>query len=245
MKKILVLISNYGTSQLTYCQNLINSLGIIEGYKFEIKVFSSSNDILANCENIMVTNYYSTDFPNCIYDYLRNNNYDDYDYILFSENDLLFTESNFNTYFKYVKSDDYTIGFLRYEEKNGDKYLIDCGYSESKFSIKNKIGIQEIYENILYRLDNCHQGCWFLKKEIVTILLKKISIGYTLEDKASNFFYSESFPGNTQGIKKYIPISDFENLLIHHQPNKYVNIYSDLPSITELIKERNENIICN
>ena len=76
-------------------------------------------------------------------------------------------------------------------------------------------------------------------------IIHVISHGASLEDKISNYFYSEFWPGTNLGIKKFIPFCDFEQSLIHHQSNKYVNVYNDLPSVSELINQRNEYIICN
>ena len=59
------------------------------------------------------------DFPMCIYDYLKNNNLDEYSHILF-------TEENFDTFFEYkekINDENLTIGFLRYEIKHDEKYL--------------------------------------------------------------------------------------------------------------------------
>ena len=246
--KILVLISNYGTSQLNFCQNLINKLLSIEKYNFEIKVFSSNEISFDGCENFHVKNYSGHDFSLSLYDYIKSIDITIYSYILLTENDLFFTENNFDTFFKYeskLNNQFETIGFLRYEIKNDKKFLIDCGYNENKISFLNKTGIIEITEEQMFRGENCHHGCWFLKTIHLENILNKIQIGHTLEDKVSNYYFSESWPGSQIGIKKLIPICDFENLLIHHQPNKYVNIYQDLPSIDKLLLEKNENIICN
>lgn len=248
MKKILVLISNYGSNQLNFCQILISGLLSINKYSFDIKVFSSEDTSFEGCENIIVRNYSGHDFPNSIYDYLKQVSLESYSHILFTENDLFFSEVNFDTYFNYeskLTSQNETIGFLRYEIKNEGKYLIDCGYNSDKLSFSNKNGIMEINDISMFRYKNCHQGCWFLNKSQVIKIINEISVGSTLEDKASNFYYSEFWPGTQNGIKKYIPFCSFEDLLIHHQPNKYVNIYNDLPSIINLLSERNESIICD
>jgi hypothetical protein len=248
MKKILVLISNYGENQSFFCQKMIDELKMCKKYFFDIKVFSSKNIKYEECENIQINNRIGHDFPNSLYDFLRNHDLTKYSHILFTENDLFFSEINFDTYFKYetyLLEEYSSIGFLRYEQKNGDKFLIDCGYDNNKISFSEKRGIVEFTTNNMFRTENCHQGCWFLNSKHVQKILNLVNIGPTLEDKASNFYYSESWPGNKNGIKKFIPFCDFEKLLIHHQPNKYVGIYDNLPSVSELITQRNEYIICN
>jgi hypothetical protein len=246
--KCLVLISNYGTSQLDFCKNLIDGLLQINKYYFDIKVFSSENLLFEECENFTITNYSGHNFPLSIYDYLKSIDLSFYSHVLLTENDLFFTEKNFNTFLKYEKkinNPSKSIGFLRFEFKNNEKFLIDCGYNESKICFTSKQGIVEITDDLMFRGENCHQGCWFLKTSQIQNILNEIYIGNTLEDKVSNYYFSEIWPGTQNGIKKLIPFCDFENLLIHHQPNKYVNIYQDLPLVSKLLSERNENFICN
>jgi hypothetical protein len=82
--------------------------------------------LVFNEKNSNINNYVGVDFPMCIYDYLKNNNLDEYLHILFTENDLYFTEENFDTFFEYeekINDENLTIGFLRYEIKHDEKYL--------------------------------------------------------------------------------------------------------------------------
>lgn len=247
-KKILVLIINHGINQIEFCYNQIKELKNIKKYFFDIKVFSSSSHIFENCENIQVTNYDGHNFSLSAYDYLKQCDLSNYTHVLLTENDILFNEINFDYFFSNEESfnnENFTIGFIRYEVKGNEKYLIDCGYDDGKISFSNKKGIVETIENKLFRTENCHQGCWILPVHKLKNIIDKISIGPTLEDKVSNYFYSESWPGTNHGIKKFIPFCDFNKLLIYHQPNKYVNIYKNLPSVSELINQKNEHFICN
>lgn len=246
-KKILVLIINYGTNQINFCSNLISNLLSFKNYNFNIKVFSSVNTNFDECENFYVTNYDGNNFALSVYDYLKSIKLSEYSHILLTENDILFTQENFDSFFRFERnytSKNIVMGFLRYELRDGDRFLIDCGYNENKISLSTKKGITEIDDNLFIN-ENCHQGCWFLPSNLVLDLLHNINVGHTLEDKVSNYFYSQHWPGTLNGIKKFIPICSFEECLIHHQPNKYVNVYRDLPSISELIKQRDENFICN
>lgn len=241
--KILVLISNYGSNQTHFCFNLINELNNIKNYFFDIKVFSNQKNNFDNCEEYVSNSYSGNEFPRVIYDFLKNFDFLSYDYILFTENDLIFTEENFETFFKYQKlidENEYSVGFWRYEFKNQSKFLIDLGYDDRKISfLDRKVFLGLDNNNLFFKTLAVHQGCWFFKSNILKKLLESISIGHTLEDKVSNFYYSQNWPGTTNGIKQVLPFSEFEKLLIHHQPNKYVNLYRDLPSVENLINERN------
>jgi len=241
---ILVLISNYESNQFDYCKNQINTIKQIKKFNFDIKVFSSEENTLIDCENFFIKNYDGHNFAMSIYDFLKNSFLDNYTHVLMTENDLLFNEKNFDCYFKHEKilsNTPYSVGFWRFEIKNNSKYLIDLGYDEKKLDLETKFGIDEILlENKYFRTKSCHQGCWFLKIEDVKKLINKIQIGPTLEDKVSNYIFSTEWPGSTDGVKKIIPFEDFENLLIHHQSNKYVKKYNDLPSVDFLIAQKNK-----
>ena len=241
--KILVLIINYGSDNKEYCQKMVDTLCGITGYDFTIKAFSPGPTEIKNCREILIAGRFGFNFIEGLYDYLRAVKLDPWDYILFTENDNLFTQENFDTFFKYAKSDDYTIGFLRYSEENGLKYLID---------LSNDFKIVEMLEgDTLARFDCCHQGCWFLPTKTVKKFLEKkpdpsevllIDGKYVEsgENKMSNYYYSEKFPGSKEGIKKFIPLFDFENLLIHHQSNKHINRYCNSLLVTDLINERDK-----
>jgi hypothetical protein len=246
--KVLVLIINYGTNQSEFCLSLIKELKNIKNYLLDIKIFSSTEQVFDECENFYIQNYEGYNFSNSIYDYLKKSNLSNYTHVLMTENDILFTQKNFDYYFEYEKkklSEDLTFGFLRYEIKENQKFLIDCGHNEDKICFKSNEGIVEILENKLFRTKNCHQGCWMFSVKNLQKIIHIILPGLSLEDKISNYFYSEIWPGTSLGIKKFTPFCDFENFLIHHQSNKYINIYDDLPSVSELINQRNEYIICN
>lgn len=241
MKSILVLISNYGSNQIPFCENLISGLNKIKNYKFNIKVFSSQKNNFEFCEEFIVTDFTGNDFTLSIYHFLKNfKEINSYDYILLTENDLFFTQENFDTFFELeekILNDEYTIGFLRYEIKNDKKYLIDFHYDFS-ISLQKNYGILEIIDDKKLILPkNPHQGFWFLKPEMFQTLLKKINIGVSLEDKVSKVYYSTNGIGSIDGIKKYIPLNNVQDLLVHHQPNKYVNIFTEILELDDLKKE--------
>jgi hypothetical protein len=233
--KILSLVINYGANQSNFCQNLVNSLFNIE-YSNEIIVFSDRQNDLDNCSQIICQNYNGFDFGMNAIDYLKNSKLDEYTHILVTENDLLFKNENFKTFFNHEHklNQNEAIGFLRYEFLNGQKYLVDGNYGSNKLSLTSPMKeILEIDESY-FTPTNCHQGCFFLRKDQLQEVLSKINIGIELEEKVSKVYFGNQFPGSDIGIKRKIPIKEIENILIHHQPNKYVNIYKDLPNIQEL-----------
>lgn len=239
MNRIIVLISNYGVTQLEYCKKLIYELSQITGYEITIKIFSSNQNSFEGHEEIIVNNYLGSDFSLGIYDYL-NNNIDyiksNFDYVLLTENDMIFNQKNFDTYFKYetkIENDDYTIGFLRYENKNNEKYLIDLHYHFS-VNLTTNDGIIDIINNSMISFENPHQGCFMIRTNQFYQISKQINIGKCLEDKVSKIYFSRNNIGSQNGIKRYVPLEDVDNLLIHHQPDKYVNLFTKITNLNEL-----------
>jgi hypothetical protein len=239
MKKILVLISNYGVNQAKYCEKLINELVYINKYQFNIVVFSSVPNNFNNCKEIIVKNYHDEDFTLCAYDFLKENQayiQAQYDYILLTENDMLFNQANFDVFLKHeltLQDENHTIGFIRYENKNNEKYLIDLHYMYS-VNIKTGKGIIETLNGNMINVENPHQGCFMLKPEQVYNILPKIYIGKPLEDKVSKVYYSNNNIGSPNGIKKFLPLEDLDSILIHHQPDKYVNVFSEITNLNDL-----------
>lgn len=86
------------------------------------------------------------------------------DYILYCEDDILIPEIALLTAIKY-ETENKVCGFLRYEEKNNERILIDL--NKSFPTIKN---IFPAY----FTLHNLHQGCWFLNQKTVKNLIEKL-----------------------------------------------------------------------
>ncbi len=134
-QKVLVVITNYGTSQLQYLKRLLEEYNKFK--KYQIKV------ILVNTEYIKNLNYLNLDIKQELFDksvklWLTHKhkkfmyeNRDKFDIFIYSENDMLITEHHLDLFLKHsenLKETNYVPGFLRYELKKNDnsKYLIDC-----------------------------------------------------------------------------------------------------------------------
>ena len=67
----------------------------------------------------------------------------DYDYFIYSEDDILFNNKNFNYWLQYKKvciQNKYNLGFLRTERKNKKIFSTDLTHQINfKISVKNKI----------------------------------------------------------------------------------------------------------
>jgi hypothetical protein len=208
---------------------MVAGLKKIKGHTLDIKIFSSVPCGFNGCDEILIEDKKGWEFALGIYDYLKKQDLSTWDYVLMTENDILYKEENFDTVFKY-EDKPFAISFMRYEEKEGIQYFTDAQFYEDKTTFEQRFGIVETIEDGKFiRFENCHQGSWFLKTEIVKRLLKAVTLGTCLEGKVSNFYFSEKWPGTAAGIKKFVPVDDIQKLMVHHMPNKYINFYK--PSI--------------
>jgi hypothetical protein len=133
---ILVLVINHGTKQKGYCEKLIESFNDMQGYSFTVKVFSSEICGFRNCDEIKGSKFSDVNFILNAYDYMRYNDVSFYDYILLTDNDLLYSKENFDTFFKHRTSDAYTIGFVLYEEKAGVRYVVGQGHGRKSCHLR-------------------------------------------------------------------------------------------------------------
>ena len=237
--KILTLIPNFGNGNISYLKNLLENLNLITSIDFDIILFSTQyNDSLTDLikKEIVCPESIGTNLTLEPYRYLATNSITDYDYIFYTENDLLFTEQNFTSFFKWHEKLKPTAvpGFVRYEVKDSTRYLVDAHELPSP-----PITMVDFKEYVQF--SNTHAGCWLLSTSQYTILmLKGLYPGHTMEDRASNV-YKGPWPGSDIGFPKLIPCEDFENFLIHHQPNKYCHVYpTGQPTVDSYLEQFNE-----
>ena len=195
MKSILAVLVNYGEEQLEYLQEVIDGLRSFEKYDVYIKVHS----------NIELPTITGTDAIHVIelndYQLLPLtcktsiwNHKDDFDVFIFGENDHLFHEHHVDKYLEYVN-----------------------------ILPKDRIaGLIQYEEN--EHFTNLHQATFILTKE----QLSDIGEQYDFTQFFGQSHYSVKCKVNTDvyqfcGMKKMICISDFEDNLIHHLPNVYID----------------------
>ncbi|MFW9882517.1 MAG: hypothetical protein ACFFG0_56365 [Candidatus Thorarchaeota archaeon] len=254
-KKILVVISNYGTKQLPYLKGVLQEYNNFKKYKIKI--------ILLTTEYIKNLNYPNLAIKQEIFDkslglwlthkhkkyIFENKNY--FDIFIYSENDIPINEDNLDIFRKHsenLKNTNLILGFLRYEQKN--KYLIDCHprhtasrirfYSLIKpflsflpFSIVKKYKLHPIVRKFnikinnhnYFEVQNVHQGSYVLAKEH---LKKVLDSGNYFNEKINYAGIREGAASNVYimcGLTKVISIEDLENSLIHHLPDSYIDVH--------------------
>jgi hypothetical protein len=245
-RKLLAVLVNYGDEQLNYLAKVVSGLKSFKYY--DVTVIVQSN-IALNIENIDKVNIITLEDYQLLPLTCRKviwDNKDDYDIFLFGENDHLFLEHHIDKHLEYEKilPDNRITGLIQFEENEKGRYY--PGYHHHYDWKYNSV---EIYNGLKFaHFSNTHQATFILSKRQLheignafnfNSLVKDPSL--SLIDKVFNKLrkvmrkplkypndYSVKCKVNTDiydygGMKKLICISEFEENLIHHLPNIYID----------------------
>lgn len=220
---VLAVLVNYGEEQLHYLQQVVTSLKSFK--KYNVTIIVNSNIPLNNIKgidhvNVIKLNDYQLLPLTCkqvIWHYR-----DEFDIFLFGENDHLFAEHHIDNYLRYtsVLPDNRIAGLIQYEENKTGKYYpaYHAHYDWDYDSV-------EEYEGLKFaHFTNIHQATFILTQE----QLLRIGQMHDFTQFFGPSHYSVKCKVNTDiyqfcGMKKMICISEFEDNLIHHLPNIYIN----------------------
>lgn len=244
MKKILAVLVNYGDEQLEYLQQVVSELKSFK--KYNVTVVVHSNIPLGTIQRIDKTfvielEDYQLLPMTCRQTIDQHSN--DYDYFIFSENDHLWKEHHVDKYIEYtnILPEDRIAGLIQYEEnKTGRYYPAYHAHYDWDYN-----SVEEYNGKKFAHFTNIHQASFILTKE----QLDKIKIQHDFTQFLSNDHYSLKCKTNTDiygycNMKKVICISDFEDNLIHHLPNVYIDgadgYVQDDGSIGRRAKQRSE-----
>lgn len=220
---ILAVLVNYGEEQLHYLQQVVTSLKSFKKYNVTIMVNSniSLNHIKGiDYVNVIELNDYQLLPLTCkqvIWHYR-----DEFDIFLFGENDHLFVEHHIDNYLRYtlILPDNRIAGLIQYEENETGRYYpaYHAHYDWDYDSIEEYDGLKFAH------FTNIHQATFILTQE----QLLRIGQMYDFTQFFGTSHYSVKCKVNTDiyqycVMKKMICISEFDNNLIHHLPNIYIN----------------------
>ena len=222
MKRILAVLVNYGEEQLSYLEQVVSTLKSFT--KYEVTVVVNSNIPLEiqgiDLVNVVELENYQLLPLTCkqvLWHYR-----DEFDIFLFGENDHLFLEHHIDKYLEYIDilPKNRIAGLIQYEENKTEKYYpaYHAHYDWDYNSVEEHGGKKFAH------FTNVHQATFILTKE----QLLKIGEMYDFTQFFGHSGYSVKCKVNTDiyqfcGMKKMICISDFEDNLIHHLPNIYIN----------------------
>jgi len=223
MKNILAVLVNYGTEQLDYLQQVVTELKSFKKYNVSIVVHSNIplDDIEGIDETFVVE---LTDYqllPMTCRQTIEHNK-DEFDIFIFSENDHLWKEHHVDKYLEYeqILPSDRITGLIQYEENESGRYY-PAYYAHYEWDWNS---VEEYGGKKFAHFTNIHQASFVLSKA----KLEQISKGRDFTQFFSNDHYSVKCKTNTDiyghaGLKKLICISEFEDNLIHHLPNIYID----------------------
>lgn len=241
--KILAVLVNYGTEQLQYLEQVVKSLKSFK--KYEVTVFVNSN-IDLNINGIDKVNIFNLDDYQLLPLTCRKtiwDNKDLFDIFIYGENDHLFLEKHVEKHMEYSKilPKNRISGLIQYEEDDTGKYYpgfhADFGWDFKSVEIyrgKKFAHFSNVHQAsfILTRNELLNIGKKFnflqlvIKKTFTSRIKRKLRkcLGLQLERENK---YSVKCKVNTDiylfgGMKKMICISEFEDNLIHHLPNLYI-----------------------
>ena len=239
MNKILLAIPHYGSTNRKYLLNCLREYNSFRDCQIVVHIYSTEEFNVSEFSNLTV---YFSEFDSSIGQMLVHQHKpwffelkDQFDYFIYCEDDVFITEWNFQTYIKEQKNlpTPFACGFLRYEHKPNkaykflfDQHPVHSIHRRGKEVIKNNYIINQ---NSYFEVYNIHQGCYILTKDLLDIAIKSgkyldrqdYYAGHPLEGAASDVYYKCN-------ITKVIPRLNISNLVVHHLPNKYVNMLPDI-----------------
>jgi len=242
-KKLCIFISHFGTDH-SYLKRLLEEFETYNAKEILVNIYCTDKEIsnIHKPSKIGIKyKYFNESIGHDLVNQYKNDLVkfvDNFDLFMYSEDDILITEENIKCFLEWkdILFSNEICGFLRYEEKNGEKYFIDMHHSFP--SLKHKT-------SNLFSIHNLHQGCWILTKKQLIKLLDYIPDYIENHPKYGKLEQGATWPFIIGKFTKLYPM-DFSKLMIHHLPNKYVNkgeIWDDPGawSETELKKELIKN----
>lgn len=244
LQRILVVLVNYGIEQLSYLDIVIAEFRSFKNYN--VKIVVNSNIPLEN-ENIDILNVIKLDNYQLLPLTCRKviwENRKDFDIFIYGENDHLIREKHIDKHLYYTKilPSNRISGLIQYEADETGKYY--PGYhADFEWDFKRV----EVYGGKVFaHFSNLHQASFILtqhqllrvgynidfnnlvnEKKIWSRLVRKVKdmMGLSLErqDKYSVKCKVNTDVFNFGGMKKMICITEFEDNLIHHLPNIYID----------------------
>lgn len=228
--KLLVCISNYGEGQLSYLHQVLSAYSEMKHFSVDIILHTTQALDLSRFpiqqRQILCDPVVGRDLA-MFHREIMIESQNDYDLFVYSENDILISEQNLLTLCAATKNlpDPYAIGFIRYERnrKNpGDSelYLPDAHPSGGRV-YKGEV----IVNGVRYaKLRNLHQGCFVLTRDQLKRATKSRFFSYYNRGDPLNREVGATFVYIGCGLQKIIPVDLIDQLLIHHLPDKYVNL---------------------
>lgn len=224
-QKLLVAINSYGDSHGGYLAQLIREYRSMP-FETDIVVLSNAPKELGADIEVVVglpsKNPWSLPFG---HKRIFADRMEKYDLFIYSEDDILITERNIQAFLRASEmlNDDEVAGFFR-KEVDADGVL---HYPEAHAAFQwDPLSVCVRGEDVFAFFTNEHAACYILNR---TQLKKAISSdGFLVpphEGKYDMLCAAATDPYTQCGFKKLVSVSNFDEFLVHHIPNKYANEY--------------------
>lgn len=222
--RVLVAIANFGAKNDAYLRRLIAEYRSMT-FEVDIVVLSDRKKVLSDAE-LVVVDLQGKDpwtLPFAHKEILARG-LNDYDLFIYSEDDTLITERNLRAFLEVsaVLCEDEIPGFLRFEQGRDGEFHFPDVHNYFHWDIRS------LRSRGTYRFasfTNEHSACFVLTRQQ---LRKAIESGgfrvgphrfeYDLACTAATDPYTQC------GFTKLICVSRFEDFLVHHLPNRYVEV---------------------
>ncbi len=223
--RILVAITNYGTKNNEYLRRLIQEYQSMP-CTIDIVVLSNIPKEFEGEVEVVVglptKNPWSLPF---MHNKIFVDRLEDYDLFIYSEDDMLITWKNIETFIHHTKVlPEYDIsGFLQYELDANGHIWYPAFLGPYHWLPKS---VHKVDHFTFAEFSNAHSACYILTRDQLRKAID--SGGYPVEPHQGRYdlLCSAATDPYTQcGFKKVICISHISDMLVHHLPNKYVGVW--------------------
>lgn len=235
MLKVLICISSYGDKNDKYLKQVVDNFRSYNNNKYDITIIVDSTVGTAPLGlDIDEWRVYPPDVGEALAWKHRDAHLDaidDFDLFVYSENDMLIPERAFDKWVEFDKENGphYSLGFHRYEIKDNEKVLVDHAWDYPPI-FWTYVKIDDVVYPVVR---NLHQGCFILSKDQLQLQIDSKNPAFH-KTMSYYLFYgpletAATGPFINRTIAKVVPPDpeEFDDLLILHMPNKYVNGYDD------------------
>lgn len=255
--RLLVAIPNYGTDNIEYLQQVVNELCAFKNYEVNIVIHSSVPMVFGH-EQVTVQfheNPPNGDWINLAWECRKTiyENRDAYDLFLYNENDQLVTERNVDAFLKVseVLPEDKIAGFIRYEDHEGQRFYPDF---HRKYVWKPE-SVFSVGEYTFAHFTNLHQGSFLVTaRQLERAIMSAGPLEFCYKNgRMWSSPYDNLARVSTDlydtGFEKVIPVSHFDDFLIHHLPDKYYGVYDTkcddvvMPIVNSMTKRPRYSIV--
>jgi hypothetical protein len=220
--EILAVIVNFGDEQLNYLEQVVKELKSFSKYKVKVAVVSNIETGIDEIDHTYIVHLDNFQLLPMVCRQIIDQEAMNFDYFIYTENDHLWKEHHIDNFIKYTEilPENRIAGLIQYEYNSTGRYYpaYHAHYGWDYNSVEEYGGKKFAH------FTNVHQASFILSKE----QLLRIKKDKDFTQFFSNDHYSLKCKTNTDiyqytGMKKVICISEFDENLIHHLPNVYID----------------------